>query len=166
MSSNLFVDFTLSLARKPRSSIRPAEQLLCNYVTMLDLAILQTPTQLKERKKTAKEVVISDQDREAYAAFVAIRCAAASAQAQLALSQISGDTSITRKSLEQETWHDIPQFMILDLVGDYVIGEQRKIYKGELLVTRRSINKRDPYGGHNRHVLMWRCASLGALPVM
>ena len=74
--------------------------------------------------------MVSEKDKERYAAFVAVKCAAQTAQAQLCLAQIVGDHTTTKQSLTQEAWIDIPQFMVLDLVGDYVIGEQRRVYKG------------------------------------
>lgn len=85
-------------------------------------------------KKKPKDIVISQKDKERYAAFVAIKCAAQTAQAQLCLAQIVGDHTTTKQALTQEAWIDIPQFMVLDLVGDYVIGEQRRVYKGEIWI--------------------------------
>lgn len=83
----------------------------------------------KSRRKVTKEVVLSEQDKERLAAFLATQCAARAAQAQLSLSQVVSDTSASDRSLNHEAWVDLPQFMMLDLVGDYVIGEQKKVYK-------------------------------------
>lgn len=77
-------------------------------------------------------MTLSDQDKEKLAAFTAVQCAARAAQAQLSLSQVVSDTSASDRSLDQDAWVDIPQFMVLDLVGDYVIGEQKKVYKSKL----------------------------------
>lgn len=84
----------------------------------------------KSRRK-AKEVVFSEQDKEKLAAYVAIKCASDTAQAQISLSQITGESSTTQRMLSRDAWLDLPQFMVLDLVGDYVIGQQRKVYKGK-----------------------------------
>ena len=74
--------------------------------------------------------MVSEKDKERYAAFVAVKCAAQTAQAQLCLAQIVGAPTTTTQSLTQEARIDIPQFMVRDRVGDYVIGEQRRVYKG------------------------------------
>lgn len=77
-------------------------------------------------------MTLSEQDKERFAGFVAIRCASQVAKAQVALAQIVGDTASAKRSLEKEAWIELPQFMVLDLVGDYVIGEQRVVYKGNI----------------------------------
>ena len=64
---------------------------------------------------------------------MAVKCAAQTASCQLSLAQIVGDQTTTKEPLENGAWINVPQFMALDLVGDYVIGEQRHIYKGEVL---------------------------------
>lgn len=87
----------------------------------------------KERlsRRKPKDIVLSDQDKEKLAAFVAIKCAAQTASCQLSLAQIVGDHATSKEALDNEAWLAVPQFMALDLVGDYVIGEQRHVYKGQ-----------------------------------
>lgn len=88
-----------------------------------------SPNKERSRRKQ-KEVIVSEPEREKFAAFVAIKCAAQTASCQLSLAKINGDLSATKSSPAQDSWIDVPQFMALDLLGDYVIGEQRHVYKG------------------------------------
>ena len=94
-----------------------------------------TPAKDRASRRKVKDAVVSEADKERFAAFVAIKCAAQAAGCQLSLAQIVGDESTTKEPLDNDAWLDVPQYMALDLVGDYVIGEQRHVYKGQWRTT-------------------------------
>ncbi|XP_067928992.1 cilia- and flagella-associated protein 54-like [Watersipora subatra] len=89
----------------------------------------QASSKDRSYRRKVKGVVVSEPDKEKLAAYVAIKCAAQAASCQLALAQIVGDHASTKEPLQQAAWVNLPQFMALDLVGDYVIGKQRHVYK-------------------------------------
>lgn len=65
------------------------------------------------------------------AAWVAIRCAAAAAQALRARSLLIGNTTVTSKKAVTVSSHSMPDFACLDLMSAYVLGEKKKVFKSK-----------------------------------
>ena len=68
-----------------------------------------------------------ERENERKAAWAALRCAASVGQAHRFLSLLIGNAGVT--SLKVGATIDPPEFAALDLVGSYVIGERKRIYK-------------------------------------
>ena len=73
----------------------------------------------------------TEADKERRAAWVCIRCAAATAQAMRARSMMVGDTNITSNKVAEKSQRCMPDFTALDMVNPYVLGEKKKVYKSE-----------------------------------
>lgn len=84
------------------------------------------------RSKSTKSEDLADQEKERRAAWLAIRCAASIAQAQRCRVLLIGDPSVTSQVLNDKAKDQIPDFVALDLVSAYVLGEKKKVYKNEI----------------------------------
>ena len=73
----------------------------------------------------------SDLDLEKKAAWLAIRCAAAAGQAQRSRILLIGDSSVTGQPLSTKALEHMPDFISLDLISAYVLGERKKVYKSK-----------------------------------
>ncbi|XP_033730570.1 cilia- and flagella-associated protein 54-like isoform X2 [Pecten maximus] len=89
-------------------------------------------TQSSLKSQGSKSDEMADVDKERRAAWTAIRCAAALGQAQRSRVLLIGDTSVTSQPLTGNAETDIPEFIALDLVSDYVLGERKKVYKTQI----------------------------------
>lgn len=74
---------------------------------------------------------MDEQDKEKHAAWLAIRCAAAVANSQRNRLLLIGDVSVTSQKLSEKAQQEMPDFVALDLVGGYVLGEKKKVYKSK-----------------------------------
>ena len=72
---------------------------------------------------------MSDQEKEQHAAWLAIRCASAVANTQRNRLLLIGDVGVTSQQLSEKAQQEMPDFVALDLVGGYVLGEKKKVYK-------------------------------------
>ncbi|XP_046336681.2 cilia- and flagella-associated protein 54-like isoform X2 [Haliotis rufescens] len=89
----------------------------------------------KERSKSRSkedDPSIPEHEREKRAAWLAIRCAAATAAAQRARMLLIGDNSVTSQKLGDKEVKNVPEFAALDLISCYVLGEKKKIFKSEI----------------------------------
>lgn len=77
---------------------------------------------------------MADQEKERRAAWLAIRCAASIAQAQRCRELLIGDPSVTSQVLNDKAKDQIPDFVALDLVSAYVLGEKKKVYKSKYIL--------------------------------
>ena len=68
-----------------------------------------------------------ERESERKAAWAAVRCAASVGQSHRNLALLIGHSAVT--SLKVGANADPPEFAALDLVGSYVIGEKKRIYK-------------------------------------
>lgn len=84
---------------------------------------------LSSRTKSSKSDEVGDQERERRAAWLAIRSAATVTEAQRARMLLTGDVSVTSQKLTDSAQENIPDFVALDLVSAYVLGEKKKVYK-------------------------------------
>ncbi|CAL1546460.1 unnamed protein product [Lymnaea stagnalis] len=66
------------------------------------------------------------------AAFLAIRCATAAANAQRARGLLIGDQKVTSQKVGEKAAASMPDFLALDLLGGYILGEKKKIFKNEI----------------------------------
>ncbi|KAK6177089.1 hypothetical protein SNE40_015265 [Patella caerulea] len=82
-------------------------------------------------KESKEEDTVAESETERRAAWLAIRCAAATGQAQRERLLLKGNMAVTQK-LTEKAIKEIPDFLALDLVGAYVLGEKKKIYKNEI----------------------------------
>ncbi|XP_069141650.1 cilia- and flagella-associated protein 54-like isoform X4 [Argopecten irradians] len=89
-------------------------------------------TQSSLKSQESKSDEMADVDKERRAAWTAVRCAAALGQAQRARVLLIGDTSVTSQPLTGNAESEIPEFIALDLVSDYVLGERKKVYKSQI----------------------------------
>ena len=78
---------------------------------------------------TEREV---ERESERKAAWAAVRCAAAVGQAHHTLSLLIGHSAVTSGKVGPNA--DPPEFAALDLVGSYVIGERKQIFKSRSIV--------------------------------
>lgn len=86
----------------------------------------------KKQPSKLTEVEV-EQEKERKAAWVAIRCAAAAAQAMRARGMLIGEASITAmKVSENELVAVMPDFAALDMMNPYVLGEKKKVWKNEI----------------------------------
>lgn len=76
---------------------------------------------------------MDDSEKHRRAAYVAIRCATAVAQAQRSRMLLIGDTVVTSQPLSETAQDDIPDFLSLDLVSVYTLGKKKKKYKSKVL---------------------------------
>lgn len=60
-----------------------------------------------------------------------MRCAGAVANAQRNRLLLIGDSSVTSQTLTDKAQEEMPDFVALDLVGAYVLGEKKKVYKSK-----------------------------------
>lgn len=96
----------------------------------------------KERSKSRSkedDPSIPEHEREKRAAWLAIRCAAATAAAQRARMLLIGDNSVTSQKLGDKEVKNVPEFAALDLISCYVLGEKKKIFKSELLSFQNNV---------------------------
>ncbi|XP_056000170.1 cilia- and flagella-associated protein 54-like isoform X4 [Ostrea edulis] len=106
---------------------------------------------LSSRTKSSKSDEVGDQEKERRAAWLAIRCAAAVAEAQRARMLLIGDVSVTSQKLQEVAQENIPDFVALDLVSAYVLGEKKKVYKNEIeeelapLIEAQEVKKVETY---------------------
>ncbi|XP_052780184.1 cilia- and flagella-associated protein 54-like isoform X4 [Mya arenaria] len=84
----------------------------------------------KSKSKTKDDM--NEQEKERRAAWLAIRCAAAVSNTQRNRILLIGDTGVTSQKLSDEAQKEMPDFAALDLVGAYVLGEKKKVYKNEI----------------------------------
>ena len=68
-----------------------------------------------------------ERESERKAAWAAVRCAASVGQAHHTLSLLIGHSAVTSGKVGPNA--DPPEFASLDLVGSYVIGERKQIFK-------------------------------------
>ncbi|CAC5396095.1 unnamed protein product [Mytilus coruscus] len=87
---------------------------------------------LSSRAKSGKSDEMDDSEKHRRAAYVAIRCATAVAQAQRCRTLLIGDTVVTSQPLSETAQNDIPDFLSLDLVSVYTLGKKKKKYKNEI----------------------------------
>ncbi|CAG2224860.1 unnamed protein product [Mytilus edulis] len=87
---------------------------------------------LSSRAKSGKSEDMDDSEKHRRAAYVAIRCATAVAQAQRSRMLLIGDTVVTSQPLSETAQDDIPDFLSLDLVSVYTLGKKKKKYKNEI----------------------------------
>ncbi|XP_053377953.1 cilia- and flagella-associated protein 54-like isoform X4 [Mercenaria mercenaria] len=85
----------------------------------------------KPSKKQSKDSM-NEQEKERHAAWLAIRSAAAVANTQRNRLLLIGDVSVTSQQLSEKAQQEMPDFVALDLVGGYVLGEKKKVYKNEI----------------------------------
>jgi hypothetical protein len=64
---------------------------------------------------------------------MAIRCATSLAEAQRARVQLSGEAKVSSQTLGDKAKGDVPEYMALDLLGSYVLGEKKRVYKSKYL---------------------------------
>nr|XP_022298603.1 cilia- and flagella-associated protein 54-like isoform X2 [Crassostrea virginica] len=106
---------------------------------------------LSSRTKSSKSDEVNDQEKERRAAWLAIRCAAAVVEAQRARMLLTGDPSVTSQKLQEAAKENIPDFVALDLVSAYVLGEKKKVYKNEIeeelapLIEAQEVKKVETY---------------------
>ena len=82
-------------------------------------------------KSRAATEVDDDREKERRAAATAVRCAAAVGQASRARLLLSGDPAVTSQTLGPRAQADLPEYAVLDLVGSYVLGTKKRIFKSE-----------------------------------
>ncbi|XP_052282343.1 cilia- and flagella-associated protein 54-like isoform X6 [Dreissena polymorpha] len=85
----------------------------------------------KKKKAGAKEEM-NDQEKDRHAAWLGIRCAAAVSNTQRNRLLLIGNAIVTSQKLADKAQQEIPDFVALDLVGSYVLGEKKKVYKNEI----------------------------------
>nr|XP_034306398.1 cilia- and flagella-associated protein 54 isoform X5 [Crassostrea gigas] len=106
---------------------------------------------LSSRTKSSKSDEVGDQEKERRAAWLAIRSAAAVTEAQRARMLLTGDVSVTSQKLTDSAQENIPDFVALDLVSAYVLGEKKKVYKNEIeeelapLIEAQEVKKVETY---------------------
>ena len=106
------------------------------YTDCLHIVLLQSKKdRLSSRTKSSKSDEVNDQEKERRAAWLAIRCAAAVVEAQRARMLLTGDPSVTSQKLQEAAKENIPDFVALDLVSAYVLGEKKKVYKSKCLTS-------------------------------
>ena len=89
---------------------------------------------LQRRRDSSKEktkLVNTELELEKKAAWLAIRCAAATGQAQRSRMMLIGDPTVTTLQFSTKSLDHIPEFIPLDLISSYVLGEKKKIYKSK-----------------------------------
>ena len=87
----------------------------------------------KERTKSrGKDEPLDDLDLERRAGWTALRCAAAVSQAQRSCVLLVGDKQVTSQMISDRALNELPEFVSLDLISSYVLGEKKRIYKSNL----------------------------------
>jgi hypothetical protein len=86
---------------------------------------------MSSRTKSGKSDDMDDAEKNRRAAWVAIRCASAVAQAQRSRMLLIGDTAVTSQPLSEKAQNEIPDFLSLDLVSVYTLGKKKKKYKSK-----------------------------------
>ncbi|GFS23152.1 cilia- and flagella-associated protein 54-like [Elysia marginata] len=79
----------------------------------------------------------TDQEKERRAAWTAIRCGAAVANAQRHRQLLVGDPGVSNQRVGEAGGGgggtiEVPDFVSLDLLSGYVLGEKKKVYKNEI----------------------------------
>ena len=87
---------------------------------------------LRREKTIPKEE--TEQDKERRCAWLAVRCATACAQALRARGLLIGDTAVTSQKVGEKSTGDVPDFLALDLLSGYVLGEKKKVYKSKFIL--------------------------------
>ena len=95
-------------------------QYICVFVVLL---------QTKKSKLKKKDIDVESE--ETTALWLAVRSAGAVANAQRNRQLLIGNASVTSQTLSDRAQEDMPDFVALDLVGAYVLGEKKKVYKSE-----------------------------------
>ena len=83
----------------------------------------------KERK--AKPVKEDPAEREKRAVWTCIRAAAGCGQAMRMRKLIQGEPAVTTNPVPQSAVPDMPVFTLFDLLGSYVLGQKKRIFKSE-----------------------------------
>lgn len=86
---------------------------------------------LQLRKSKSKKKVSEDEGDETSALWLAVRCAGAVANAQRSRLLLIGDANVTSQTLSDRAQAEMPDFVALDLVGGYVLGEKKKVFKSK-----------------------------------
>lgn len=89
--------------------------------------MLQVNVTSDGKKKKSK----SEKDKERQAAFMAIRCATATGNAQRCRSLLIGNDNVTSQKMAEDVVNGLPEFVSLDLLSRNVLGKKQKIYKSE-----------------------------------
>ncbi|XP_012946048.1 cilia- and flagella-associated protein 54 [Aplysia californica] len=84
----------------------------------------------RERSRVEREE--TEQEKERRCAWLAVRCATAVATAQRARGLLVGDTAVTSQRVGEKSTGEVPDFLGLDLLSGYVLGEKKKVYKNEI----------------------------------
>lgn len=86
---------------------------------------------LQLRKSKSKKKVSEEEGDETSALWLAVRCAGAVANAQRSRLLLIGDAGVTSQTLSDRAQAEMPDFVALDLVGGYVLGEKKKVFKSK-----------------------------------
>ena len=71
------------------------------------------------------------QEQAYQVALAALRSATQVGQAQRARVLLMGEHAITSQPIAKQAQAVIPEFTMVDLVGSYVLGEKKRVYKSE-----------------------------------
>ncbi|ESO99725.1 hypothetical protein LOTGIDRAFT_238729 [Lottia gigantea] len=118
----------------------------------------------KERSKSKQskdEDYIGDSEKEKRAAWLAMRCAAATGQALRARLLLKGNPEVTQK-LPERAVKEIPDFLALDLMGSYVLGQKRKVFKSEIeeeLSTLKEADEVRHYDTYDEQIMKCKVAA-------
>ncbi|KAK3792964.1 hypothetical protein RRG08_060658 [Elysia crispata] len=89
-----------------------------------------------KKDKSRPEREETDQEKERRAAWTAIRCGAAVANAQRHRQLLVGDPGVSNQRVGEAGGSggtsDVPDFVSLDLLSGYVLGEKKRVYKNEI----------------------------------
>ena len=111
----------------------------------------------KTRERSRSLLPESNQDQEQRAAWIAVRCAAAVGQAMRARTLLAGDPSITAAGIGTKAQQDMPDFLMLDLVGSYILGERKRLYKSE---SSQGVTLNTAQANLNKDLLLVLCGFL------
>ncbi|GFO44544.1 hypothetical protein PoB_007104900 [Plakobranchus ocellatus] len=88
-----------------------------------------------KKDKSRPEREETEQEKERRAAWTAIRCGAVVANAQRHRQLLVGDPGVSTQRVGDTAGGgagDVPDFVSLDLLSGYVLGEKKKVYKNEI----------------------------------
>ncbi|RUS83830.1 hypothetical protein EGW08_008411 [Elysia chlorotica] len=89
-----------------------------------------------KKDKNRPEREETDQEKERRAAWTAIRCGAAVANAQRHRQLLVGDPGVSNQRVGEAGGSggnmSVPDFVSLDLLSGYVLGEKKKVYRNEI----------------------------------
>ena len=100
----------------------------CSKSNIFTLSLFQNKKERLAAKNRSNDD-LNEQEKERRAAWLAIRCAASVAVAQRNRILLIGDMTVTLQRLSEKSQNEIPDFAALDLVGSYVLGDKKKVYK-------------------------------------